>query len=292
MAGRGRISAMAGALGAAVLAVGGAAAPSAADPAEQYVALGDSYTSAPGVPAQIDANCVRSDHNYPHLVAQAVGVASFTDVSCGGATTAEMWRSQGTNPPQLDAISKKTTMVSLTIGGNDIGFGEIMGTCARLGATDPAGAPCTGHYTAGGNDILGDRIATASGLVDKVVDAIHDRAPRARVYVLGYPPILPETGPGCWPRVTMAAGDAPYMRTVAERLNAMLEDVAVHNRAQYVDDVTPAIGHDACQPESVRWIEGAVPESPSAPFHPNALGEQGMADALLATLAEPGRGRG
>ncbi|NYV78733.1 SGNH/GDSL hydrolase family protein, partial [Streptomyces sp. UH6] len=183
------------ALGAAALMVGGGAAPSPATPAERYVALGDSYTSAPGVPRQIDADCARSDRNYPSLTARSIGAASFRDVSCGGATTAEMWRSQRSNPSQLTAVTKDTTLVTVQIGGNDIGFGEIMSTCGSLGATDPGGAPCTAHYTAGGTDVLADRIAGAAPLVEKVLDAVHARSPRARVYVLGYPPILPESGP-------------------------------------------------------------------------------------------------
>ncbi|MFE5208005.1 SGNH/GDSL hydrolase family protein [Streptomyces sp. NPDC056600] len=279
------------ALGAAALMLGAGAAPSPATPAERYVALGDSYTSGPGIPRQTDADCARSDRNYPSLTARALDVASFKDVSCGGATTAEMWRSQKSNPPQLTAVSKDTTLVTLQIGGNDIGFGEIMNTCGRLGASDPAGAPCTAYWTGGGRDVLADRIAAAAPLVEKVLDAVHARSPRARVYVLGYPPILPESGSGCWPVVTAAAGDVPYMRATAKRLNAMLREVAEDDRARYVDTYTPAIGHDACRPPAERWTEPLVPASPAAPYHPNAAGEQAMADALLARLAEPGRGR-
>ncbi|WP_166020336.1 SGNH/GDSL hydrolase family protein [Streptomyces chilikensis] len=279
------------ALGAAALAVGGGAAPSPATPAEHYVALGDSYTSGPGIPRQVDADCARSDRNYPSLTARALGVASFTDVSCGGATTADMWRPQRGNPPQLTAVSKDTTLVTVQIGGNDIGFGEIMSTCGRLGAADPAGAPCTAHYTGGGTDVLADRVEAAAPLVGKVLDAVHERSPRARVYVLGYPPILPESGPGCWPVVAAATGDVPYMRATAKRLNAMLREVAGDSRARYVDTYAPAVGHDACRPPAERWTEPLVPASPAAPLHPNAAGERAMADALLARLAEPGRGR-
>ncbi|MFD3518523.1 SGNH/GDSL hydrolase family protein [Streptomyces sp. NPDC058657] len=276
-------------LGAAAVLVGGAAAPAGATPAERYVSLGDSYTSAPGVPVQIDANCGRSNSNYPSLTARELDIASFRDVSCGGATTAEMWRAQGTNPPQLDALNKRTTLVSLQIGGNDIGFGEIIATCARLGATDPTGAPCTAHYTKGGTDVLARRIAAAAPRVHKVIRAIHQRAPRAKVYVLGYPAITPETGPGCWPSVPTAAGDVAYNRATAKRLNAMLRIVATLSRATYVDTYKPSIGHDACRPPATRWVEPLVPASPAAPFHPNAKGEKAMADALLKHLTRPGR---
>src|SRR5690242_3722986 len=95
-----------------------------------YVALGDSYAAGPLIPAQngSPAGCLRSDHNYPHLVAAADRAASFTDVSCQGATTGNMTQPQGvglgTNPPQLNALSAGTTLVTLQIGGNDIGFSD------------------------------------------------------------------------------------------------------------------------------------------------------------------------
>ncbi|MFJ6695289.1 SGNH/GDSL hydrolase family protein [Streptomyces sp. NPDC091272] len=276
-------------LGAAAVLVGGATAPAGATRAERYVALGDSYTSAPGVPVQVDANCARSNSNYPSLTARTLGVASFQDVSCGGATTAEMWRAQGTNAPQLDALTRRTTLVTLQIGGNDIGFGEIISTCARLGATDPTGAPCTAHYTSGGTDVLARRIAAAAPKVHKVIKAVHQRAPQAKVYVLGYPAITPDTGTGCWPSLPTAAGDVAYNRATAKRLNAMLRVVATLTRATYVDTYKPSIGHDACQPPANRWVEPLVPASPSAPFHPNATGEKAMADALLKQLARSGR---
>lgn len=71
---------------------------------DAYVALGDSYTSGPLIPDQVDANCARSNRNYPSLVAGRLRGTTLTDVSCGGATTAEMWKAQGGNPPQLDAL--------------------------------------------------------------------------------------------------------------------------------------------------------------------------------------------
>ncbi|WP_433543858.1 SGNH/GDSL hydrolase family protein (plasmid) [Streptomyces sp. CA-294286] len=279
------------ALGAAAVLVGGATAPAGATPAERYVALGDSYTSAPGVPVQVDADCGRSNNNYPSITARRLPVAAFRDVSCGGATTVEMWRAQGTNPPQLDALTKHTTLVTLQIGGNDIGFGEIIGTCARLSYTDPTGAPCTAHYTAGGTDVLARRIAAAAPRVHKVIRAIHQRAPRAKVYLLGYPAIAPDKGTGCWPSLPTAAGDVAYSRATAKRLNGMLRIVATLSRATYVDTYKPSVGHDACQSPADRWVEPLVPASPAAPFHPNAAGEKAMADVLLKHLARPGRGR-
>jgi lysophospholipase L1-like esterase len=250
-----------------------------------YVALGDSYTSGPGIPAQVDAACGRSDHNYPSLVAGRRQVAAFTDVSCGGATTAEMWRPQGANPPQLDALDRHTDLVTLQIGGNDIGFGAIIGTCARLAAQDPAGNPCERSYRASGHDGLVRTIARTAPKVDRVLRAVRARAPHARVLVVGYPDLLPDDGSGCFPQVPFARGDFPYLRDTEKRLNLMLRLVAGANRAEYVDTYGATVGHDMCRAPADRWIEPLQPASPAAPAHPNAEGEAAMARAVLDRLA-------
>lgn len=259
--------------------------------ATRYVALGDSYTSGPAIPTQVDANCARSDHNYPSLVAAADSVADFTDVSCGGATTVEMWKPQGTNGPQLDALNHDTTLVTLQIGGNDIGFGSIIATCAGLTATNPLGSPCKDHFGAGGVDQLTLNVLKTAPKVSEVLRAIHQRSPRARVVVVGYPDLLPDNGVPCTsPVVPFAAGDFPYLRDTEKQLNAMLRIEALLHGDEYVDTYGPTVGHDMCQAPGNRWIEPLVPAAPAAPAHPNALGEQAMAQAVLARVDGHGRG--
>ncbi|MFJ9542862.1 SGNH/GDSL hydrolase family protein [Streptomyces sp. NPDC101225] len=255
-----------------------------------YAALGDSYTAGPVIPTQVDANCARSDHNYPSLVAAARGIGAFKDVSCSGATTEEMWKPQGTNGPQLDAVNRNTDLVTVQIGGNDIGFGSIIGTCARLAPTDPSGDPCRRYYSSSGYDQLSVTILKTVPKVDAVLRAVHARAPHARVLVVGYPDLLPDDGSGCYPSVPFAAGDFPYLRDTGKRLNLMLRLVAGANRAEYVDTYGPTRGHDMCTAPDVRWIEPLQPASPAAPAHPNAKGEQAMARAVLERLGK-GRGR-
>jgi lysophospholipase L1-like esterase len=255
-----------------------------------YVALGDSYTSGPGIPRQVDADCGRSDHNYPSLVAEARQVTEFTDVSCGGATTAQMWQAQGANAPQLDALRRDTDLVTLQIGGNDVGFGSIIGTCARLAARDPAGNPCERSYHASGYDQLALAVARTAPKVDRVLRAVHARAPHARVVVVGYPDLLPDDGSGCFPQVPFAQRDFGYLRDTEKRLNLMLRLVAGVNRAEYVDTYGPTVGHDMCKAPADRWIEPLQPASPAAPAHPNAKGEAAMAQAVLDRL-DSGRGR-
>ncbi|AEA25534.1 SGNH/GDSL hydrolase family protein [Pseudonocardia benzenivorans] len=272
-----------------------AAAPAlAAEPATagRYVALGDSYTAGPLVPIQTGrpAGCLRSTNNYPALVARALAVATVSDVSCSGATTANLGGPQptglGTNAPQLDALGPDVSLVTLGIGGNDIGFVSIITDCATRSPLHPTGAACRDHFTAAdGTDELAARIdATAPKIAAALAD-IEERAPDAHVLVVGYPALLPDTGPGCFPVVPFSPGDVAYLRGVEKELNAMLAAQAAAAGADYVDTYTPGVGHDMCAPQGTRWIEGLVPTSPAAPVHPNAAGMRGMADAVLGALS-------
>ncbi|MCC3771303.1 SGNH/GDSL hydrolase family protein [Streptomyces sp. UNOC14_S4] len=273
------------AVGAVAALAAAAAAPAAAQTprpgGERYVALGDSYTSGPGIPQQSGGDCLRSSVNYPALTSAKLGTATFKDVSCSGAKTDDMWQAQGANPAQLNTLDKRTTLVTLGIGGNDIGFSGIIETCAKLSASDPAGAPCKKQYTANGGDELDGRIAGAATKVAKVLKGIHQRAPFARVVLVGYPSIMPDNGVGCFPKLPMAAGDVPYLRDTEKKLNAMLQQQAAKAHVRYADTYTPTVGHDVCTPKDDRWVEGVQPENPAAPFHPNAKGEAAMAGAVL-----------
>ncbi|MEU6553476.1 SGNH/GDSL hydrolase family protein [Streptomyces sp. NPDC046915] len=256
----------------------------------RYVSLGDSYTSGPFIPQQVDANCARSDHNYPSLVAAERRVTAFKDVSCSGATTEEMWKPQGSNAPQLNALQRDTDLVTVQIGGNDIGFGSIIQTCARLGSQDPTGNPCERYYGSSGVDQLAVTIVRTAPKIDRVLRAVRARAPHARVLVVGYPDLLPDDGSGCFPSVPFGAKDFPYLRDTGKRLNLMLRMVAAWNHAEYVDTYGPTRGHDMCKAPEDRWIEPLQPASPAAPAHPNAKGEEAMAGAVLARLGQ-GHGR-
>ncbi|MFI1363504.1 SGNH/GDSL hydrolase family protein [Streptomyces griseochromogenes] len=292
--GRRRTAVLGAVLGGCAL-VAASTTPAAAHPGHGrdlgYVSLGDSYASGPLIPRQVDADCARSDHNYPSLVAADWQATAFKDVSCGGATTNEMWKPQGTNGPQLDALGRDTDLVTVQIGGNDVGFGSIISTCARLGAQDPTGNPCERSYNASGYDRLALTVLETAPKIGRVLRAVHARAPHARVLLVGYPDLLPDDGSGCFPSVPFAQRDFPYLRDTEKRLNLMLRLVAAWNRAEYVDTYGPTVGHDMCKAPADRWIEPLRPASPAAPAHPNATGEAAMAQAVLDRL-DQGRGRG
>jgi lysophospholipase L1-like esterase len=266
-----------------------AAPAGAAAPTGGFVALGDSYTSGPLIPTQVDLNCTRSNKNFPSLVKAAISASAFTDVSCGGATTTDILNA-GTGelgigvPAQISAVRASTALVSVGIGGNDIGFTGIIETCAEDSLRNPLGSPCKSQYDSGGVDQLLARINATAPKVASVLAAVHAAAPNARIEVVGYPDILPTSGIGCWPAVPISWGDVPYMRSVELNLNAMLASVAAAHNAHYVDTYAATVGHDACQSSSNRWVEGLIPGTPAAPFHPNANGEAAMARAVEAAL--------
>jgi lysophospholipase L1-like esterase len=269
----------------AIVAVGAFAPSASAD----YVSLGDSFTAGPMIPVQQPPyGCLKSDHNYPSLAAPDLAQPAFRDASCSGAETEDMTQPQGVtpgpNPPQFDRLDADTQIVSLGIGGNDIGFSEIAENCA---SSDPNATPCQDRYVVDGRDEISERIQATAPKVAEVIQGIHARSPAARVFVVNYLPILPDSGPGCWPQVPVTEGDVPYLRAKHKELNAMLAAQAAANGATLVDVYTAGIGHDACQLPMVRWVEPAAPASPAAPLHPNLAGMEASAQVLVGVVNGP-----
>ncbi|MBQ1122115.1 SGNH/GDSL hydrolase family protein [Streptomyces sp. B15] len=248
----------------------------------RYVALGDSYAAGSGVPNTVDDTCSRSDRNYPSLVDAALTPGAHKDVTCGGATTEDLYSAQSPSvAPQLDALSADTDLVTLTIGGNDIGFGDIIVRCVTLGLVNPLGSPCKRSYTWTGQDQLAATIDKTAPKISGALDAIRARAPHAEILITGYPAILPDDGSNCPFVVPIAKGDAPWLRDTHRRLNTMIAKQAAEHGAVYVDTYAKSIGHDVCKPAGTRWTEPLITDA-AAPFHPNAAGEKAMADAVLA----------
>jgi len=253
------------------------------------VALGDSYTAGallPLNPAAQPPGCLRSAKAYPVLVAGALG-APLTDMACTNAGVKEMTGAQqtylGTNPAQLTALGPDDRIVLLTLGGDDMGFLSTLRECMKLSLTEPWGSPCAAYYTKGGTDQLAARVTAEAPRMAQVLTAIAARAPRARVVVVGYPDMFPQSG-GCWPGVPIATGDIAYLRGIEVKVNAMLAAGAQAAGDIFVNTYAPTTGHDFCTPESVRDVEGLLPGSLALPFHPNARGQQAMAATVLQAL--------
>ena len=273
---------------AAPAAVGSSAAAYSAMPGP-VVALGDSYTAGallPLDPAAKPAGCLRSSKAYPALVAHALG-ARLVDAACASAGVKNMTAPQqtylGTNPAQLSVLAPDDRLVLLTLGGDDLGFLNVLKECVAQSFTRPWGSPCEAHYTNGGTDQLAAAVAAEGPKISQVLGQIADRAPRARIVVVGYPDMFPQSG-GCWPAVPVTDGDVAYLRGIEVNANALLFAAAEAAGATFVNTYTPTIGHDFCQPESVRDVEGVLPGSLALPFHPNTRGQAAMADAVLKAI--------
>jgi lysophospholipase L1-like esterase len=251
----------------------------------RYVALGDSYSAASGVlPPDPTAppQCLRSTLNYPHVIAGDIG-AELTDVTCGGADTADFFTPQYDGvAPQLAALEADTDLVTMTIGGNDSGvFINSIIRCGAAGlSTAGQGSPCADRYGSSFEDTV--RTTTYPALVD-ALSAVRAEAPEAEVAILGYPWILPPTG-GCFDRMPVAEGDVPYLRSLQATLNDAVRRAAAETGVTYVDMAEVSEGHDACAPLGVRWVEPVLQTTNPVVVHPNALGEAAMAEQTMAVL--------
>jgi lysophospholipase L1-like esterase len=254
--------------------------------AEEYVALGDSFTAGPLIPVQVPIfGCLKSNNNFPNLTARELGLP-LKDASCSGAETEDMENPQGVspdgpNPPQFSRLSSTTSIVTLQIGGNDIGFSGIAEDCV---STKNKGTPCQDRYVVDGRDEISERIQATAPLVAAVLQGIKERSPSARILVVNYAAILPHSGPGCWPQMPITDGDVPYVRAKQEELNAMLAAQAAAAGAEVIDWYAASVGHDACQPPVIRWVEPVVPVNAAAPVHPNLGGMLGASQLLTAAL--------
>ncbi len=284
----------------AALGIVGVAAPvsmRAPDPAgvptltQEYVALGDSYTAAPLVPKMSMAGgCLRSESNYPSLVAAAVPGIDLVDQSCSGADTSHLLAPQTIRdsvvPAQLDAVDAGTDLVTLGIGGNDFDlFGNLMGHCTALRDQDPTGSPCRDTaQRPGGGDVYLSVLPRIRAHVVQAVRSIRRRAPEARLLVVGYPQIVPADGRCA--ALPFAAGDVAYARMVNRRLVTAVKAAARRTDATYVDVWRATAGHDICADDP--WINGSETAFEKAlAYHPLAAEQAAVAELVVEALGEP-----
>ena len=254
------------------------------------VALGDSYTAGALLPVDTAAKpvgCLRSTKAYPALVARALG-ARLVDVSCASAGVKNMTAAQqtylGTNPAAAQRPRAGRPAGAAYPRRRRLGLPQ-RAQGVRGAVVHPAvGQPVRRRTTpTGGTDQLAASVAAEGPKISQVLAQIADRAPRARIVVVGYPDMFPQSG-GCWPAVPITAGDVAYLRGIEVKANALLAAAAQAAGATFVNTYAPTIGHDFCQPESVRDVEGLLPGSLALPFHPNVRGQAAMAAAVLKAV--------
>ncbi|QLY30494.1 SGNH/GDSL hydrolase family protein [Nocardia huaxiensis] len=255
----------------------GTAAPATAESGEKYVALGDSFAAGVGISNILDLGCQRSDRNYAHVIAGRLGY-SLADVTCGGATTETVTGSQ------LSAVTADTALVTLGVGGNDVGFTDIVAACVLAGvlasgSADPA-VGCKSQF----ESVMPARLAKVSAEVSTLVSEIRARAPQARIVLVGYPKILPDNAAECAGQQPALAEDIEWARAVViEGLNAMLRAQA---GTEYVSTYELYEGHGVCAPVADRWVNGtSVDNGEGVQFHPNQFGHAATAEWMVAALA-------
>ncbi len=246
----------------------------------RYVALGDSFAALgpTDAPTSGPGSCLRSTRNYASLLAEREDVGELVDVSCGGAQTSDLTDAQiPETPPQLDALTPDTDLVTLTIGGNDIGFGAIVGCIAQTPRV-ATGAPCRDRLE---SQVTG-ALDTLRVDLDAVYTGIRDRSPSARIVTTAYLPLVPDDGGGAFVS-RMSPGDVTWTRHVTERINRVVTGAAEGAGA---DAVLPAgaAAHSACATQAERYTDFTGTETRSHPMHPTAAGHQAMAEAIAALI--------
>ncbi|CAM4095806.1 SGNH/GDSL hydrolase family protein [Kibdelosporangium persicum] len=280
---------------ASVLVAPAATAAPEARAFEKYVALGDSYTAGPGIPSpRLDRlMCLTSTNNYPALLADNLGLRSYTDASCSGAETKHMLKAQpplpllpfGGNPPQFSFLRTDTDLVTIGIGGNDFDvFSDLTTMCPALQALDPAGSPCRTFYTAGGEDTMKQKVTKTGERVRAVLAGVHERSPDAKVLLVGYPRIAPPTGT-CPDVLPFADGDLRWLDEVEQALNSALKSAAeADGNTTFVDMYPASLGHDACAGQDA-WIQGKDSDiSEAIQYHPFKSGMVGVANEISKVL--------
>jgi lysophospholipase L1-like esterase len=225
-----------------------------------YVALGDSYSSGLGAGSYISSSgsCDRSTNAYPERWAAANSPASFVSVACAGATTSDVISGQ------VSALRPGTTLVSITIGGNDAGFSSVMETCVLHSTSTCLSA-----------------VATASDFVTKhlparltsTLQAIRQHAPRARIVVLGYPDLYDLSKSGSC--IGLSTQDRTALNSGADALDSALGaavTAAADRNIVYADVRGQFAGRVIC--DSGSWLHSVDLLAISSSYHPTASGQK------------------
>ena len=219
---------------------------------DQYVALGDSFSSGVGTGSYtLDRACKRSVYAYPYLLAQQRKNTSLTFVACSGATTVDLLASQ------IQSVTSKTTIVTLTIGGNDIGFADLIYQCT------------IGDCTTALESTTATLESTLGGKLDQVYTTIKARAAAgAKIIVLGYPHEF--SGATCGGTLGISAAEESDANKLADALDEVISAHAAKDNVTYQSAIQPFTGHEVCS--SSPWLNGLNLFNTGESYHPNRAG--------------------
>ncbi|HEX4189911.1 MAG TPA: SGNH/GDSL hydrolase family protein [Marmoricola sp.] len=250
-----------------------------------YVALGDSYTAVSGEGPFTDDACKRSVSDYPSLIAKRLSISHFVDASCGGATSANLKQTQtiaagGSNPPQLDSVTKDTKLVTLGIGLNDNGISYYL-LYACIPVNGKTSTTCTQYLNLPASTV-DKAVASIGRQVRTNILAIRHKAPHARIVLVGYPRLVSETD-ACPSQVPVPAEALARIRQTLIDLNSTLHNTAKSTNVDYIDMYTASAGHDVCS--TAPWVNGQLNLNGLAfQFHPYAAYHVAVADKIVALL--------
>ncbi|WP_406728298.1 SGNH/GDSL hydrolase family protein [Streptomyces sp. GD-15H] len=256
---RSRLSVLLGSLLLAVAtALTGAATAQASQQAAVggYVALGDSYSSGVGAGSYISSSgdCKRSTKAHPYLWAAANSPSSFAFTACSGARTGDVLSGQ------LGPLSTATGLVSISVGGNDAGFADVMTTCVLQSESTCLSRIATARAYVE---------STLPGSLDSVYSAIRTRAPNAHVVVLGYPRFY-QLGTSC---VGLSETKRKAINDAADLLANTIAQRARAHAFTFGDVRTPFVGHEICSSNS--WLHSVNWLNIGDSYHPKAAGQSG-----------------
>jgi lysophospholipase L1-like esterase len=244
---------------------------SAADAASSvnYVALGDSYSSGVGTGSE-SGSCQQSSQAYGPLWAAANAPASFTFAACTGAKIPDVESSQ------LSALSASTTLVSITIGGNDVGFSTIMETCVL-----DSDSSCESAINAGvsaAQNTLPAQFAT-------LYSDIRAAAPNAKVVYLDYPLFYDTSVSGC---IGLDSTKHTALNNGINTIDNDFKAAATAGGATFADVRSAFAGHELC--DSSAWLHSVNVLDINQSYHPNASGHQyGYLPAFSTAAASVGQ---
>ena len=237
--------------------------------AVNYVALGDSYSSGLGAGSYISSSgsCDRSSNAYPERWAAAHAPASFVSVACAGATTSDVISSQ------VSALSASTTLVSLTIGGNDAGFSSTMETCVLHSTSTCVSAV---------NQAVGIINSTLQSSLQSALQAIRAHAPNAKIVLLGYPELYDLSKSGTC--IGLSTTDRTALNGAADQLNTVMGRAAAASNVTFASVIGQFARHEICD-GSGSWLNSVNILSLSSSYHPNASGQAQGYEPVFAANA-------
>jgi lysophospholipase L1-like esterase len=248
------------ALAAVVLVVFAGAASAAT-----YTALGDSYSSGVGTRSFYNdgTECKRSPLAYPAKVA-ADRKLTLTFAACSGAKTGDVLSKQ------LGSLNSSTAYVTISIGGNDAGFSNVITECAL-----PWPWTCWGGIENAEKYMRN----TLPGLLDNVYNQIHAKAPAAEVIVVGYPRLF--NGVECNGLARISKGEQERLNQAADVMAGVISARANAHAFKFVDPRTAFSSHEICS--SSEWLNG-LSNPVSESYHPNVSGQQDYTNEVEAKL--------